>query len=49
MKNGNENTTLQNLLDALKAVLRGKSTAVKAFFTHSHTHIHTHTHTQSLK
>ena len=38
MKNDNENTTLQNLLDASKAVLRGKSTAEKALHTHTHTH-----------
>ena len=41
MKNDNENTTLQNLLDASKAILRGKSTAVKALHTHTHTHTHT--------
>ena len=40
MKNDNENTTLQNLLDASKAILRGKSTAVKALHTHTHTHTH---------
>ena len=31
-------TTLQNLLDASKAVLRGNSIAAKALHTHTHTH-----------
>ena len=31
--NGNENTTLQNLWDATKAVLRGKLIAIQAFLT----------------
>ena len=31
--NDNENTTLQNLWDAAKAVLRGKFTALQAYLT----------------
>ena len=30
--NDNKNTTIQNLWDATKAVLRGKFTAIRAFF-----------------
>ena len=38
--NDNENTTIQNLWDTAKAVLRGKFIALQANCKYTHTHTH---------